>query len=72
MAAFRWKKVYYIVSAGLGEDIVKCSIEDLNGFVEHIEKYEIKRCIYATNIMEDGKVCETPFLDAAYQMGCHI
>ncbi len=66
------KEVYYIVSAGLGEDIVKRSIGDLDGFVEHIEKYEIKGRIYATNIMEAGKVCETSFLDDAYQMGRNI
>lgn len=66
------KDVYYIVSAGLDEEIVKRSIGDLDGFVEHLDDFEIKGRIYATNIMEAGKVSETPFLDIAYQMGCHV
>lgn len=66
------KEVYYIISAGLGEDIVKRSLGDLDGFVEHLEKYEIKGRIYATDVMDAGKVCETPFMNIAYQMGCHI
>ena len=44
------KEVYYIISAGLGEDIVKRSLGDLDGFVEHLEKYEIKGRIYATDV----------------------
>ena len=52
------KEVYYIISAGLGEDIV--------------EKHEIKGRIYATNVMDAGKVCGTPYINIAYQMGCHI
>ena len=66
------KEVYYIVSAGLDEEIVKRSVGDLNGFVEHLDKFEIKGHIFATNLMEAGKVSETPFLDMAYQMGCHV
>ena len=31
------KVVYYIISAGLGEDIVERSLGDLDGFVEHLE-----------------------------------
>lgn len=66
------KEVYYIVSAGLGEDIVRRSLGDLDGFVEHLEKYVMKGHIFATHLMEAGKVCETPFLDMAYQMGRRI
>ncbi|MGF7004410.1 multimeric flavodoxin WrbA [Lachnospiraceae bacterium PFB1-21] len=66
------KEVYYIVSAGLDEDIIKRSVGDLDGFVEHFEQYEIKGRIYASNVMDAGKVCETPFMDAAYQMGYQI
>ena len=66
------KEVYYIISAGLGEDIVKRSLGDLDGFVEHLEKYEIKGRIYATDVMDAGKVCGTPYINIAYQMGCHI
>ena len=35
------KEVYYIISAGLGEDIIERSLGDLNGFVEHLEEYKI-------------------------------
>ena len=66
------KEVYYIVSAGLDENIVRHSIGDLDGFVEHLEKYEIKGRVYATNIMDAGKVHNTSFIDMAYQMGYHI
>lgn len=66
------KEVYYIVSAGLGEDIVRRSLGDLDGFVEHLEKYEIKGRIFATHVMEAGKVADTPFLDMAYEMGRRI
>ncbi|MDR3765929.1 MAG: flavodoxin family protein [Butyricicoccus sp.] len=66
------KEVYYIVSAGLDEEIVKRSIGDLDGFVEHLEHFEIKGRIYATHIMEAGKVSQTPVLDIAYQMGCQV
>ena len=40
------KEVYYIISAGLGEDIIERSLGDLNGFVEHLEEYKIS-----------GKIC---------------
>ena len=66
------KEVYYIISAGLGEDIIKRSLGDLDGFVEHLEKYEIKGRIYAADVMDAGKVCETPYMNIAYQMGGHI
>ena len=35
------KEVYYIISAGLGADIIERSLGDLNGFVEHFEEYKI-------------------------------
>jgi multimeric flavodoxin WrbA len=66
------KEVYYIVSAGLDEKIIKRSLGDLDGFVEHFDKYEIKGRIYATGVMDAGKVCGTPVMDMAYQMGCHV
>ena len=66
------KEVYYIVSAGLDENIINRSLGDLDGFVEHLEKYEIKGRIYATNVMEAGKVSETPLIDTAYKMGSSI
>ena len=50
------KDVYYIISAGLGEDIVERSLGDLDGFVEHLEEYEIKGKLYATNVMDAGLV----------------
>lgn len=63
------KEVYYIISAGLGEDIIKLSLGDLNGFVEHLEKQEIKGRIYASNVMDAGGVTETSLMNAAYEMG---
>ena len=35
------KEVYYIISAGLGEDIIERPLGDLDGFVEHLEEYKI-------------------------------
>lgn len=66
------KEIYYIVSAGLGEDIIKRSINDLDGFVEHLEKYEIKGRLYATNVMDAGLVKDTELMDMAYNMGENI
>lgn len=63
------KEIYYIISAGLGEDIIQKSLGDLDGFVEHLTSYEIKGRLYATNVMEAGKIKGTPILDEAYQMG---
>ena len=37
------KEVYYIISAGLGEDIIERPLGDLDGFVEHLEEYKIAR-----------------------------
>lgn len=66
------KEVYYIISAGSGENIVEISLGDLDGFVEHLEQYEIKGRIYATNVMEAGKVADTPFMEQAYKMGLNV
>ncbi|MDO5145662.1 MAG: flavodoxin family protein [Eubacteriales bacterium] len=66
------KEVYYIVSAGLGQDIVERSLGDLDGFVEHLESYEIKGRNYAANVMEAGLVKETKLMDEAYTMGKNV
>lgn len=66
------KEVYYIVSAGLGEDIIARSLGDLDGFVEHFEQYEIKGRLYAPNVMEAGAVRTQPVMEAAYQAGLHV
>lgn len=66
------KEVYYIVSAGLGEDIIARSLGDLDGFVEHFEQYEIKGRLYAPNVMEAGAVRTLPVMEAAYQAGLHV
>lgn len=63
------KEVYYIISAGLGKDIVDRSLGDLDGFVEHLEKYDIKGRIYATEVMDAGLVKETELMNTAYLMG---
>lgn len=36
------------------------------------QKISIWGIIYATNVMEAGKVSETPFIDTAYKMGASI
>lgn len=46
------KEVYYIISAGLGEDIIERSLGDLNGFVEHLEEYRIAGKIYAAKTLD--------------------
>lgn len=66
------KDVYYIISAGLGEDIVEKSLGDLNGFVEHLEEYEIKGKLYATNVMDAGLVKDQDIYKQAYEMGNSI
>ncbi len=63
------KDVYYIISAGLGEDIVERSLGDLDGFVEHLEEYEIKGKLYATNVMDAGLVTGKDIYKQAYEMG---
>ena len=45
---FGKKEVYYIISAGLGEDIIERSLGDLDGFVEHLEEYRIAGKNYRT------------------------
>lgn len=47
---FGKKEVYYIISAGLGEDIIERSLGDLDGFVEHLEEYRIAGKNYRTHI----------------------
>lgn len=66
------KEVYYIVSAGLGLDIVEKSLGDLDGFVEHLEEYKIAGRIYATNVMEAGLVKNQSVFKKAYDMGYSI
>lgn len=66
------KDVYYIISAGLGEDIVERSLGDLDGFVEHLEEYEIKGRLYATNVMDAGLVKDQDIYKQAYEMGNSI
>ena len=66
------KEVYYIISAGLDEKIIERSLGDLDGFVEHFEKYEIKGRIYATNLMEAGKVANSELINIAYLMGTTV
>lgn len=66
------KEVYYIISAGLGEDIINRSLGDLDGFVEHLEEYTIAGRLYATNVMEAGLVKEQHIYQEAYGMGYSI
>ena len=47
---FGKKEVYYIISAGLGEDIIERSLGDMEGFVEHLEEYRIAGKNYRTHI----------------------
>ena len=66
------KEVYYIISAGLGEDIIERSLGDLNGFVEHLEEYKIAGKIYAANVMDAGLVKNQSVFQKAYDMGYAI
>ena len=66
------KEVYYIISAGLGEDIIERSLGDLDGFVEHLEEYKIAGKIYAANVMEAGLVKNQRVFQTAYDMGCSV
>jgi hypothetical protein len=45
---------------------------DLDGFVEHFDKYEIMGRIYATDVMDAGKVFGTPVMDMTYQMRYNV
>lgn len=66
------KEVYYIISAGLGTDIIERSLGDLDGFVEHLEEYRIAGRIYATDVMEAGLVKNLDVFEKAYQMGALV
>ena len=66
------KEVYYIISAGLGEDIIERSLGDLNGFVEHLEEYKISGKIYAATVMDAGLVKNQSVFQKAYDMGYAI
>lgn len=66
------KDVYYIISAGLGEDIAERALGDLDGFVKHLEKYEIKGRLYATNVMDAGLVKDQEIYKQAYEMANSI
>lgn len=66
------KDVYYIISAGLGSDIIERSLGDLEGFVEHLEEYKIAGKIYAANVMEAGLVKNQSVFRKAYDMGYSI
>ena len=66
------KDVYYIVSAGLGVDIIERSLGDLDGFVEHLKDSEVKGRVYAPNVMEAGLVRDTELIDLAYQMDAEV
>ena len=63
---------YYIISAGLGEDIIERSLGDLNGFVEHLEEYKIAGKIYAANVLDAGLVKNQSIFQKAYDMGYSI
>ena len=63
------KTVYYIISAGLGTDIIERSLGDLDGFVEHMEEYDIAGRLYAPNVMDRGLVRDTEVYHRAYEMG---
>ena len=69
---FGKKEVYYIISAGLGEDIIERSLGDLNGFVEHLEEYKISGKIYAANVMDAGLVRNQSVFKKAYDMGYSV
>ena len=66
------KEVYYIISAGLDKDIIERSLGDLDGFVEHLDKYDIKGRIYATEVMDAGLVKGTALMNDAYCMGKNV
>ena len=57
------------MSAGLQREIIERSLGDLDGFVEHLEEYEIKGKLYAENVMEAGNVAKTALPEKAYAMG---
>ena len=63
---------YYIISAGLGEDIIERPLGDLDGFVEHLEEYKIAGKIYAANVMDAGLVRNQSVFKKAYDMGYSV
>lgn len=63
------KEVYYIVSAGLGKDIIERSLGDLDGFVEHLDQPVIRGRLYAAEVMDAGLVKDQPIFREAYEMG---
>ena len=65
-------EVYYIVSAGLGKDIIERSLGDLDGFVEHLEEHKIAGRLYATDVMNAGLVENKAVYKEAYDMGYAI
>ena len=69
---FGKKEVYYIISAGLVEDIIERSLGDLDGFVEHLEEYKIAGKIYAANVMDAGLVRNQSVFKKAYDMGYSV
>ena len=67
------KDVYYIISAGLGTDIIERSLGDLDGFVEHLDHSAVNDRVYAPNIMDAGLVKEYPqLLQQTYEMGKNV
>ena len=69
---FGKKEVYYIISSGLGEDIIERSLGDMDGFVEHLEEYKIAGKIYAANVMDAGLVRNQSVFKKAYDMGYSV
>lgn len=63
------KEVYYIVSAGLGTDIIERSLGDLDGFVEHLEEPRVAGKLFAPNVMDRGLVKDTEIYHRAFDMG---
>ena len=66
------RAAYAMIKKALDEKIINRSLGDLDGFVEHLEHYEIKGRLYATNVMEAGKVKNQPIMRESYQMGKNI
>ena len=63
------KEVYYIVSAGLGTDIIERSLGDLDGFVEHLEEPRVAGKLFAPNVMDRGLVKDTEVFRRAWDLG---
>ena len=67
---FGKKEVYYIISAGLGEDIIERSLGDMDGFVEHLEEYRIAGKNYRTHIAYGIPLNETNANLFAFRQKC--